>query len=190
MSNPKQPRFSNVGSGQSDPASDTPRSRPPYDIFSVHHRARHAGTVAMQTRPKCGDSLEERHVAGVDSAGSWDELIRVHHPQEAFFLSPFPFWLGRPYLSRSSSVNYRFIRAHVFEQTLKHSYSGIKPSTRPCFLGKLRSLPTTRQTLVLYRMRPIVEVRRWALCWGRVRYSGLKEAAPGEAIMPIQSCWG
>ena len=57
-------------------------------------------------------------------------------------------------------------------------------------------LPISRQarsypeTLVLYRMRPIVEVRRWALCWGRVRYSGLKEAAPGEAIMPIQSCWG
>ena len=24
----------------------------------------------------------------------------------------------------------------------------------------------------------------------RVRYSGLKGAAPGEAIMPIQSCWG
>ena len=49
---------------------------------------------------------------------------------------------------------------------------------------------TITETLVLYRMRPIVEVRRWALCWGRVRYSGLKEAAPGEAIMPIQSCWG
>ena len=32
-------------------------------------------------------------------------------------------------------------------------------------------------TLVLYRMRPIVEVRRWALCRERVRYSGLKEAA-------------
>jgi hypothetical protein len=30
---------------------------------------------------------------------------------------------------------------------------------------------------VLYRMRPIVEVRRWAPCCGRVRYSGLREAA-------------
>jgi len=33
------------------------------------------------------------------------------------------------------------------------------------------------ETLVLYRMRPILEVRGWALCWERVRYSGLKEAA-------------
>ena len=44
---------------------------------------------------------------------------------------------------------------------------------------------------VLYRMRP-----KHSQCAdrvgaaGRVRYSGLKEAAPGEAIMPIQSCWG
>ena len=31
------------------------------------------------------------------------------------------------------------------------------------------------------------EPRKFA---GRVRYSGLKGAARGEAIMPIQSCWG
>jgi SAM-dependent methyltransferase len=50
---------------------------------------------------------------------------------------------------------------------------------------------TLPKTLVLYRMRP-----KHSQCTGRfgaagrVRYSGLKEAAPGEAIMPIQSCWG
>src|ERR1019366_1709830 len=50
---------------------------------------------------------------------------------------------------------------------------------------------TVTETLVLYRTRP-----KHSECAGgvgaarRVRYSGLKEAAPGEAIMPIQSCWG
>src|SRR5271166_4179217 len=41
------------------------------------------------------------------------------------------------------------------------------------------SLTSSRwpETLVLYRMRSIVEVRRRALRWERVRYSGLKEAA-------------
>jgi len=50
---------------------------------------------------------------------------------------------------------------------------------------------TLVQTLVLYRTRP-----KHSECAGgvgaarRVRYSGLKEASPGEAIMPIQSRWG
>ena len=48
-----------------------------------------------------------------------------------------------------------------------------------------------RQTLVLYRMRPIVggQVGSGSLA-GRVRYSCLKEAARGEALMQIQWCWG
>jgi len=44
---------------------------------------------------------------------------------------------------------------------------------------------------VLYRMRPIprrqVGSGRRA---GRVRYSCLKEAARGEALMQIEWCWG
>jgi hypothetical protein len=48
-----------------------------------------------------------------------------------------------------------------------------------------------RQTLVLYRMRPIIRApvgsgRRA----GRVRYSCLKEAGRREAFMRIQWCWG
>jgi hypothetical protein len=47
------------------------------------------------------------------------------------------------------------------------------------------------ETLVLYRMRPRVSVQvSLGDPAGRVRYSGLKGAARGEAIMPIQSCWG
>ena len=44
---------------------------------------------------------------------------------------------------------------------------------------------------VLYRMRPTESVKvSPGGPAGRVRYSGLKGAARGEAIMPIQSCWG
>jgi hypothetical protein len=44
---------------------------------------------------------------------------------------------------------------------------------------------------VLYRMSPKQSqcVDRVGAA-GRVRYSGLKEAAPGEAIMRMQWCWG
>ena len=50
------------------------------------------------------------------------------------------------------------------------------------------------ETLVLYRMRPIVKVRRWAPCCGRVRYSGLKEAAfvrggRGGALWGFNRLW-
>jgi hypothetical protein len=52
-------------------------------------------------------------------------------------------------------------------------------------------LSTEFQTLVLYRTRPIprrqVGSGRRA---GRVRYSCLKEAACGEALMQIEWCWG
>jgi hypothetical protein len=48
-----------------------------------------------------------------------------------------------------------------------------------------------RQTLVLYRMRPIVggQVGSGSRA-GRVRYSCLKEAARGVAFMQIEWCWG
>ena len=44
----------------------------------------------FSARPKRGDGLQERQVAGVDRAGGGDELIRVHHYQETFL---FPFFL-------------------------------------------------------------------------------------------------
>ena len=47
------------------------------------------------------------------------------------------------------------------------------------------------QTLVLYRMRPITRAQAGSgRRAGRVRYSCLKEAARGEAIMQIEWCWG
>ena len=46
------------------------------------------------------------------------------------------------------------------------------------------------KTLVLYRMRPHSECVGRPLLRGRVRYSRLKGAAPGEAPMQIQWCWG
>jgi hypothetical protein len=46
------------------------------------------------------------------------------------------------------------------------------------------------ETLVLYRMRPIVSGQVGSgSCAGRVRYSCLKEAARGEALMQIEWCW-
>src|SRR6266516_986582 len=45
------------------------------------------------------------------------------------------------------------------------------------------------ETLVLYRMRPISLAQVGSGCRaGRVRYSCLKEAARGEAVMQIQWC--
>jgi len=47
------------------------------------------------------------------------------------------------------------------------------------------------QTLVLYRMRPIIRAQvGWESRVGRVRYSCLKEAAGGEAFMQIEWCLG
>jgi hypothetical protein len=77
--------------------------------------------------------------------------------------------------------------------------SAVRANYEPKLKGKsdtTHMLASTRssqgpETLVLYRTRP-----KHSECAGgvgaarRVRYSGLKEAAPGEAIMPIQSCWG
>jgi len=46
------------------------------------------------------------------------------------------------------------------------------------------------ETLVLYRMRPIVSGQVGSgSCAGRVRYSCLKEAARGEALMQIEWWW-
>jgi hypothetical protein len=43
---------------------------------------------------------------------------------------------------------------------------------------------------VLYRMRPTVKVVQvGSVLQGRVRYSRLKGAARGEALMQIQWCW-
>ena len=55
-----------------------------------------------------------------------------------------------------------------------------------------RMRPTVgAETLVLYRMRPTESVKvSPGGSAGRVRYSGLKGAARGEAIMPNQSCGG
>jgi hypothetical protein len=59
------------------------------------------------------------------------------------------------------------------------------------WLPNLRLTGNYPETLVLYRMRPIIRVQvgsgRRA---GRVRYSCLKEAARGEGFMQIQWCWG
>ena len=52
------------------------------------------------------------------------------------------------------------------------------------------ALPRGPETLVLYRMRPIVSGQVGSgSCAGRVRYSCLKEAARGEALMQIEWWW-
>jgi hypothetical protein len=56
--------------------------------------------------------------------------------------------------------------------------------------GMAPQSPSRPETLVLYRMRPIVSGQVGSgSCAGRVRYSCLKEAARGEALMQIEWCW-
>src|SRR6202790_4831663 len=80
-------------------------------------------------------------------------------------------------------------------------------ATAPTLMGRSRPGPTllqvrkggvpisalrqNSQTLVLYRTRPTPRRQVGSgRCAGRVRYSCLKEAARGEALMQIEWFWG